>query len=55
MKPSYSEAGGLVLTPDFGKSDVHLIVKQSAIGVFVQSINMEADVHWQLLTRARSM
>ena len=34
MKPTYSETGGLVLTPDFGKSDV--ICRSSVIGIRVQ-------------------
>ena len=33
MKPSYSETRGPVLIPDFGKSDVIEIIKQSAIRV----------------------
>ena len=38
MKPSYSETGGPVLTPDFGKSNEIWIMKQSAL-----CVNREAD------------
>ena len=38
MKSSYSETGGPVLTPDFGKSNVIRVMKRSAL-----CVNRKAD------------
>jgi len=43
-------AGGELLTPDFGKSDVIGIVKQSVVGILGQSTNLEANMLLKLPT-----